>query len=169
MKPIIYDKLSLLIKESEENNSVVYLEDYNLKCNNKAIYSFDYEFTTDEESMLDFVFNADNLGFTVEVGALMQQRISLHDQKSFFTKLFIFEKISETEKSFADFYCEYVPKLNTGAYDKEPKTASQLLEAYGTKYLKTDKDFMNTVKKIKEIRVVSSSEIINETAKNLIK
>ena len=43
--------------------------------------------------MLDFIYNADNLGFGPEVGILMEQKINLEAQKSFFTKIFIYENI----------------------------------------------------------------------------
>lgn len=151
----IFDKVSLLVKENNNLNYEAFLDNYDIKCNNKTIYLFDYELTTDEESILDFIYHADNLGFGEEIGKLMQQKISFYDQKSFFTKLFIYEKLSELEEDYSFCYTEYVPKLNTGSYDKKPKSVEQLLETYGSMYLKTDKDFRKTMKEFKEMEITT--------------
>lgn len=163
----IYDKLALLVDEREKTNSKVYLKKYDLKCNNKVVYTFDYEMNLEEESMLDFIYNADNLGFGPEVGILMEQKINLEAQKSFFTKLFIYERLSELEKNYEFSYTEYVPQLNTGEYDKEPKNASQLLDLYGSKCLKTDKEFKRVIKSFKNMEIISDSDKSDD--RNIIK
>lgn len=160
----IFDKVSLLVKENTQLNHEVFLDNYDIKCNNKTVYSFDYELTTEEESMLDFVYHADNLGFGEEIGILMQQKINLNDQKNFFTKLFIYEKLSELEEDFSFSYTEYVPKLNTGSYDEKPKSVEQLLDIYGSTYLKTNQEFKKTMKSFKEMEITTDFHKLDDIA-----
>lgn len=156
MNTTIYDKLSSLVKESKQSNTDVSVKNYDLKCNNKAVCSFDYELNLDEETLLDFIYDADNLGFSEEMSNLIQNKISLDTQKLFFTKLFIHEKLSEEEKASSVSCGEYVPKLNTGAYDKKPKSVEQLLETYGASCLITDKEFRKTINAFKEMRILTN-------------
>lgn len=150
----IFDKVSLLVSENNNSSQEVCVSNYDIKCNNKIIYSFDYELTTDEESMLDFIYHADDLGFGEEIGKLMQQKINLSIQKQFFTKLFIYEKLSELEDDF--YYTEYVTKLNTGSHGQDSKSVEELLDIYGSTFLKTDKEFRKTMKTFKQMKMTTN-------------
>lgn len=43
----VFDKASLLVKENTNSNQEICVSNYDIKCNNKIIYLFDYELTTD--------------------------------------------------------------------------------------------------------------------------
>lgn len=156
----ITSKLEVLLQESIATDSSISMSKYSLSCGNVELSSDEYELSVDEEGLLDFIYQADHLQFSREVASIIKNRISLAEQKSFFTKLFIYETLVENETSFIVPYSEYITKLNTGFTDEKQKTVSDLIDIYASDKLKNDTEFNETIKKLKSSKIVSDSNYI---------
>ncbi len=153
----IFIKLKSLLEEHELTGRSIRLDDYHLKCGNKVISPKDFELTTDEESMLDLIYNADSLGFKEEIGAVLEQKVNLISQMVFFTKLCIFESLALHEEDYSFPYYEYVTYLNTGSYDKNQKMVKDLVNIYGSSQLKENPLFNEAMTEISKVEFVCNS------------
>ena len=89
MSSVIASKLEEIIKASEKENSEIIADNYTLISGNKVLSSYEYELSVSEEGLLDFIYQADHLQFVQETASIIKNKISVAEQKSFFTKLFV--------------------------------------------------------------------------------
>ena len=153
MIDVVTSKIEELIKESEKENGKISVDDYTLTSADAILSSYEYELSVSEEGLLDFIYQADHLQFSSETASIIKNKVSIAEQKSFFTKLFIYETLAEHETSFVLPYDEYITTLNTGFSDGIQKTVSDLVEIYASDELKKDKKFNSTIKKLKKCKI----------------
>lgn len=154
-------KLDCLLQKSLNEGKEVNVFEYSLSCGDIFLSPYEYELTVSEESLLDFIYQADLLEFDKEVSSIIKNKVSLAEQKSFFTKLFIYEVLSENEDNFDLPYSEYVTKLNTGFSDGKQKNVQQLLNTYASDELKDNAKFKNMVERLKNIKISYNNCVSN--------
>ncbi len=155
-----YQALKELIDYKSKSMQEIIYDNYYFKCGERMLAQQEYDISSEESSVLHELYflyrmKLNNTTDIVEMKDIFTKQRSIKFQRDFYTKLFIYDKISQIEKEngidvgiSSMIYYDYVVELNTTTNiegEQSPKRAMDIFQDFAREELKQDKEFLNTI------------------------
>lgn len=155
-----YHALKELMDYSKLTGKEITYDSYYFKCGDKMLDLSEYEMSSAEESVLHGLYLLYETKLDGVLGKIFKNARSVEFQREFYTKLFIYDKISQVEKENGIssgistlLYSNYVVEFNTTSTidgEASPKRAMDMFQSFAKDELKQDKEFLNVITTFKD-------------------